>query len=133
MSSRTVRNLLRVLGMAGLLAAGAWAGCSSEGVSVGPNRTPDQRRKIQENAFAFLPVHGVRSAIILISGFSAAFVANEIRKGIQQALQTSSERDFVVRVDSQVGATRRDVRDTRFQSRAVHGQVDREGRNARHP
>lgn len=42
MSSRTTRNLMRALGIAALLAG---AGCASEGVSVGPSRTPDERRK----------------------------------------------------------------------------------------
>lgn len=51
-----------------------------------------------DNAFAFLPVHGMHAFLILMSGVAAAFVAGEIRGGIERTLETLGERDHVVRI-----------------------------------
>ena len=49
-------------------------------------------------ATSYLPLHGVRALAFAFCGAAAAFVAYEIRKGIERTLQNLAERDFVVRV-----------------------------------
>ncbi|MEZ0369944.1 MAG: adenylate/guanylate cyclase domain-containing protein [Candidatus Sericytochromatia bacterium] len=45
---------------------------------------------------SYLPLHGVRALVFSFCGAAAAFIAFEIRKGIEQTMRNLTERDFVV-------------------------------------